>query len=281
MKVFCYFHNDDLDGWGSSAVIKKAYPNAEFCGYNYEDEIKLVSGYDIVFMVDCSVPTEKMKFLMDNNKDFIWIDHHAKKIWQILETLNPKGLRDTENNHSACVLAWMYLYPKEEIPEVLLYIEDLDLWKFNLPNSKKINMTLNIEYKGWRESIKELFYKGEWKFKEQELRIHGELYIRMENNQIEYLLKTIHIIDFHGYKTGVVNSPVHTSFIGHQILDKNPDIQIALIWYCNGDTVYCSLRSRCDINVADIAEQYGGGGHKPASGFRVKKDIIKHILEKD
>ena len=30
MKVYCYFHNDDLDGWSSSAVVKRKHPDAEF-----------------------------------------------------------------------------------------------------------------------------------------------------------------------------------------------------------------------------------------------------------
>ncbi len=34
-----------------------------------------------------------------------------------------------------------------------------------------------------------------------------------------------------------------------------------------------SLRSKDDINVASVAASYGGGGHKNASGFRIRADI--------
>jgi phosphoesterase RecJ-like protein len=34
-----------------------------------------------------------------------------------------------------------------------------------------------------------------------------------------------------------------------------------------------SLRSRGDVNVARIAEQYGGGGHQNAAGFKMKADL--------
>ena len=30
----------------------------------------------------------------------------------------------------------------------------------------------------------------------------------------------------------------------------------------------CSLRSKGNINVAEIAERFGGGGHKTAAGFK-------------
>ena len=38
------------------------------------------------------------------------------------------------------------------------------------------------------------------------------------------------------------------------------------------DVYRCSLRSKDDINVARVAEKFGGGGHKNASGLRVEGD---------
>jgi phosphoesterase RecJ-like protein len=33
----------------------------------------------------------------------------------------------------------------------------------------------------------------------------------------------------------------------------------------------CSLRSKGNINVAEIAEKFGGGGHKTAAGFKCRE----------
>jgi phosphoesterase RecJ-like protein len=48
----------------------------------------------------------------------------------------------------------------------------------------------------------------------------------------------------------------------------------------------CSLRSKGGVNVARIAQAFGGGGHKTASGFtcssplaRVKEDVLQNIAE--
>jgi len=48
--------------------------------------------------------------------------------------------------------------------------------------------------------------------------------------------------------------------------------------------IRCSLRSKGTINVASIAQDFGGGGHKNAAGFRselplkiVKEKVIRHI----
>jgi nanoRNase/pAp phosphatase (c-di-AMP/oligoRNAs hydrolase) len=43
--------------------------------------------------------------------------------------------------------------------------------------------------------------------------------------------------------------------------------------------VEVSLRSDGDFNVAKIAEQYGGGGHKNASGFHVSlEEFVKMLV---
>ena len=36
-----------------------------------------------------------------------------------------------------------------------------------------------------------------------------------------------------------------------------------------------SLRTTSDINVADIAKQFGGGGHAKAAGFKIKGKLVK------
>jgi len=48
----------------------------------------------------------------------------------------------------------------------------------------------------------------------------------------------------------------------------------------------CSLRSKGRVNVAHLAQQFGGGGHKTAAGFtcdrpleRIKADVLKNIVD--
>jgi len=267
-KVYCYFHNDDMDGWASSAVVKMKHPNAEFHGYNYEPNLKLANGYDIVYMVDCSVPAKDMEYLIKHNKKFIWIDHHAKKILDICKELGGeiKGIRDTNSKNSACVLTWRYLFPDDEVPFILESIEDMDIWKWEQPMTDEINMTLFIDYKENRDRIM-LLLGGS--FELDKLIDRGKCYIKMRDNQIDYILETMQTKTFHGHKTGVVNSPVHQSHIGAEMLKRNPDIQISMIWYASGALIRVSLRTRGDIDVSEIAAKYGGGGHKPASGFEL------------
>lgn len=272
MKVFCYYHSDDMDGWSSSAIVSRKYPNAEFYGYNYEAKIKLVKGYDKVFMVDCSTTAKNMKYLMDNNEEFIWIDHHAKKILDTYKELGNDipGIRDTGNISSACVLTWKYLFPDNVIPGVLKSIEDMDIWNWRLKDTDEINTALFIDYRDRKWLNK---FMNSWDGMKSKLIEKGKVYIHMRNSQIDCLLKNMRVKNFHGFSAGVVNTPLHSSFVGHEILQRNPDIDIAILWYSANDVVRVSLRSR-DVDVAKIASVYGGGGHKLASGFSLKNNDL-------
>ena len=266
MKVFCYFHDNDLDGWASSAIVKMKHPDAEFYGYNYEPDFPLVKGNDIVYLLDCSTTSENMKYLIDHNKKFIWIDHHAKKILDTYKDLGEEieGIRDTKSTNSACVLTWKYLFPDKDVPGILRYIEDIDIWKWKLPFTDEINTTLSIDYHNDRKAL--IKFMDGWKDEWEDLVLRGEAYIRMRKHQIESILKLMRVKNFHGYKTAVINSPIHSSFLAQEILDRNPDIEITLIWHNFNDEIRVSLSSR-EVDISEIASLYGGGGHKHASGF--------------
>lgn len=52
------------------------------------------------------------------------------------------------------------------------------------------------------------------------------------------------------------------------------DVKVSVLFREIDDTYYkISLRSKDDINVARVAETFGGGGHKNAAGCRIKADF--------
>lgn len=73
---------------------------------------------------------------------------------------------------------------------------------------------------------------------------------------------------------------------------KSEKIKVSLFFKENEEGVLrCSLRSKDDINVAEIAQHYGGGGHKTAAGFKsiwpletIKRKVLdmlaKYFVEK-
>jgi bifunctional oligoribonuclease and PAP phosphatase NrnA len=55
---------------------------------------------------------------------------------------------------------------------------------------------------------------------------------------------------------------------------KSEDIRVSVFFKENLEGILrCSLRSKGNINVVDIASLYGGGGHKTAAGFKCRDSI--------
>lgn len=65
---------------------------------------------------------------------------------------------------------------------------------------------------------------------------------------------------------------------------KSERVKVSLFFKENeAGILRCSLRSKEDINVAEIAQHYGGGGHKTAAGFKSRyplETIKQKVLDK-
>jgi len=71
----------------------------------------------------------------------------------------------------------------------------------------------------------------------------------------------------------LINIPLRSEYIRVSVFFKqNP-----------AGLLRCSLRSKADINVAEIAQSFGGGGHRTAAGFKCRDTLEKTkqiVLEK-
>ena len=65
--------------------------------------------------------------------------------------------------------------------------------------------------------------------------------------------------------------------LGNVVVELNAvkEANVALFMYQYEDGTWkASLRAKCDVNVAEIAKAFGGGGHLRASGFSFGKDPV-------
>jgi hypothetical protein len=87
---------------------------------------------------------------------------------------------------------------------------------------------------------------------------------------IDELLKEAYPVVFEGVKGWAVNAPhFFTSRIGERIYSEKGGI--AIIYFDLHDRIGVSLRAKAGgkLDVAKMAEKYGGGGHPLAAGFRL------------
>lgn len=74
--------------------------------------------------------------------------------------------------------------------------------------------------------------------------------------------------------------PKHLDGIVNQ-LRITKGVEVAVFLYENGDGTYkASTRCNTEVDLAEIAVTFGGGGHKKAAGFSIKKEEPEKMIEK-
>ena len=166
--------------------------------------------------------------------------------------------------HSGAVLAWNHFHPKEPVPLLLQYVQDQDLWTWDLPQSREINACLASyprEFSVWQElSEKSL----------EELAAQGTAIVRANDIDVKRLLKTAHRARVGSRAVEAVNSTNNRAEIGHGLATRARfDEPWGCVYRVTGRRIHASLYSIGDFDVSVIAGEYGGGGHRNASGFSV------------
>lgn len=259
-KILVLYHADCSDGFGAAyAAWKKFGDNADYLPILYKTEPPPVVGKN-VYLLDYGYPKDITARIAEQAEKFIMIDHHVTNE----ETVKMANEYIFDISHSASVLAWGYFHPDVPVPKLLLYVEDKDLWKFSLPFSKEVSRwfaNLQPDFGVWDGAIKD--------FEDEKLRdafiAEGSRILAQVNRVIDDLVSRAKEVVFEGYKTLIIETAVFHSEVGNALAKKLPPIGI--VWVEKNGKYSVSLRSDGTVDVAKLAEKYGGGGHKSAAGF--------------
>lgn len=267
--IVVIYHANCTDGFGAAyAAWKKFGDTASYIPLKTQVEIDLDLKDKEVYVVDYSFVAEVDAKVRAEAKSLVVIDHHQSA--EAVVTAHPSNVFD--QSHSGAVLAWQYFHPGTEVPELLLYVEDHDIWKFMLPANIEFNAALR-EYKRdfliWDELISNL---ARPEFRESFIKT-GATIKNFEEKLVEELLQYKERARFEGYDIWVLNvSRTYRSILGHKLAklnEENGGVPLAIVYYRSGGSVSLSLRSEGDIDVAALAQKYGGGGHKHSAGINV------------
>lgn len=265
MSYLCIYHKNCADGFGAALAVKvycdELGEKCEFVAAQYGDEAPDVSGKK-VYIVDFSYPRDTLLALNDAAQSLLVIDHHKSA----MENLAGLDYCVFDMEFSGAVLTWQTLFPNTKVPLLLDYIQDRDLWQWLLEDSKAVSaalLTLKKEFSLWLpylqdENVTELIVKG-------------NAIVDYQNQQLERTPKgdNVPMAQIGGHTVPCVNSTHLISEMGEILAQGHP---FAALYFDRSDKRIYSLRSAKDgIDVAKIAQQYGGGGHFHAAGFAIDK----------
>src|ERR1700761_9115337 len=133
--MICIYHNKDLDGYCSGAIVKKKYPNIKLIGYDYGQPFPWgeIKDDERVIMIDVSLPMPDMFKLSSASNSLVWIDHHISAINDFRAYSEGGGqhgiIAILENGIAACEGGWKYLFPDEEMPTAVKLLGKYDTWR--------------------------------------------------------------------------------------------------------------------------------------------------------
>lgn len=285
------YHDNCADGFGAAWAAYKKFgaDGAEYLPMSYNDKrVELhdehlnfpvtLAGRD-VYILDFSFNPEIIGAMLHLTATLTWIDHHKTAFESFnLDPTKPWHLVAAgigwhvilDPNKSGCVLAWEHFHPNEEVPALLDYIEDHDLWRWNYDNTRDIATGLRSKP-----------FSFDWfDFAHENLgsvRDKGTAMNELFDQQLADITKK-HTPTLIGDQLGhsVNCTPQFASEAGN-ILAKASGT-FGMTWALRNDGMAnVSLRSVGDYDVSAIAKTFGGGGHRNAAGFEVAFDRLKFI----
>ncbi len=276
-NIYVLYHAHCTDGTGSKyAAWKKFGKKAQYIAVAYGKPMPTLEPGSEIYIVDFSYPKEVLEALNAVHASVTVLDHHKTA---------EADLKDLPYCHfnmdkSGCVMAWEFFHPGEPVPDLLLDIQDRDLWLFKRPNSKAVHAGLAL-------------LDGDMTLWDRGARYSGD-YVRVVNSGFTLLQRQdkavksavdhkVKIISLFGHKCGIINANDLSSEIGSGINDcPKLAVDFALIYAITKDnTVLLSLRSKGDFDVSALAKNFGGGGHNNAAGGVTDLDTLMKILKEE
>lgn len=306
-NVVILTHRHCIDGTSAAFILYDYYNKLEESNMKYSIKFILVDPSDPskeiaefkeycqqfgcykAYSVDIGYKYQDFNQLIEIFPKIIILDHHISSYNDISTNFN--NILPTnyifKNDKSGATLMWEYFYPVQPVPLLFQYVEDRDLWKFQLKDSKIItegmyNILSFDNFNIWGEFIKDekLFIKRCYDL--------GSALVEINERKNNDMIDKGKIITIDGYKVFHVNTMENISTLGSticQMVDTNGDLLVdyALIWHYNAaeELFKCSLRSnaKTDVDVSKIAKGFNpnGGGHKNAAGFTCK-NLFDYII---
>jgi len=269
-KIIVIYHAECLDGFTAAwAVWKKLGERAAYAPAFYQQPLPEDLKDKEVYMVDFSYPAEVVVKLKAANKKVVIIDHHRTAA----ESAKAADEHLFDLNHSGAYLAWQYFHPGKQMPALVRYVEDGDLWMFKMPEARAVLACLSLEkfsFSGWEKLAREM----EVITRRREMVQKGKLIMLYEQAIIDFVAKEAELVEFEGRKVLAVNfsyKPL-TSELAHTLYKKKPPMSI--VWREMGGEKRISLRSDGTVDVSAMAQKYGGGGHKAAAAFSLPASAL-------
>lgn len=264
------YHADCSDGFGAAWSAWKLLGNkATYFPAFFGEAPPDVKGKCVVCL-DFSYDNPTTKRLVEEAESFLVIDHHKSAMVMLHDV--PEARFDMTK--SGAMLGWEFFHPGKEPPKFIRYIQDRDLWEFELPYSKEFSTSFDMvpfEFEAYDSYCDDSTFDEAVKRGSYILPYRRAAVTKMSHLANKKLIR--------GYDASVINSYQWISELGDHLGKQSP---VAVIWWYDHAKKHfkVSLRSNDEnVDVSEIAKSFGGGGHRTSSGFTYTGSSIEEIFD--
>jgi len=291
------YHGNCTDGIAAAAVASLAIEGAggiqpEFVPVHYGRPFpqRILDGGKRVLFVDFCPEPEQIAQVQAAWQDWFAIDHHKHRDWLPVEYPNNAAF---DLDRSGAVLThdwfhgrepvanllrpWETPHQDEGLPVTLRFVQDRDLWRWEMPDSREISAAFGEEPKTvdrWRQIIQSNPF--DWLS-------DGRCLLKSRTRAAKSLANKAFALLVSGHKVRACNATENVSEVGEEILLAFPDVNVACAFFFVSPTdVQLSFRSRAhqpsETTALLVAGSIRGGGHIHAAGARMSVEAFSKLL---
>jgi uncharacterized protein len=275
-----YHGHNCPDGFAAALAAWIFYAGqAQFIGLDHGDvktvaDLPTVAGR-AVYILDFSFSADILREIDSQAAKLVMLDHHKSAAEKLNGFTCRCGVVHFDMQKSGARLAWEFFLPERELPDLVRFVEDRDIWVWQYPQSASFLSALDMEpceFPRWLEISK---------FNPEQMALFMSRGLAMDEKFIKLaqdIAEQAQPLVFDGIEGLMVNAPGAFHSLVGDILSKQSGT-FALMWSAVPDGVIKGgLRSQRNFDCIPLAESMGGGGHAQACGFKMKSARLPELL---
>ena len=274
------YHGGCPDGFAAALSAWRYFcGQATFLGLDHGDvgcvnDLPALSGR-AVYILDFSFEAGVLAGIAQQASKLVLLDHHQSAAQRLLGFSCGCGVVHFDLQKSGAHLAWEFFFPDNEVPDLIRFVQDRDLWLWHEKQSPAYLAALDMEpfdFERWDQVL------GMSPAQQQAFIERGEALAAQFEKLAARISESAHTVVFNGIEGLMVNAPgMFHSLIGHKLAEQSGSF--ALMWTVDDQGwVKCGLRSLAPFDCIPLAQSMGGGGHPQACGFRMGRERLPDLL---
>lgn len=235
--------------------------------------------------IDAFVPL--LKAIAENNRIAYWNTHHphdaktADTLRTFAHTVDLSGplhhgILPKEKKCAAELVQQRFL-PNDSIARSLAeFAHDIEFWEQKDAQAAKLADLIASGFDA--RELTEILSRGVF-WSARFARLHQE-YCAKRDKALREITSAVTLKKYltHTFAFSFAPSLLPAMRAGQELLDRHAGIDVAVILYRDGKISF-RKRDTCDINLAELAKLFGGGGHAYAAGARLGAHTTRENLD--